>query len=88
MLVPSLVALALLGGPPGPASPGETLVARAGEPLAAPAQEPERPARRVLQSTPAAEIDATTWYGLGDAAPPTLAALRGRVVLLEFWASW
>ena len=33
------------------------------------------------------EIDADRWYNL-DGEAPTLASLRGRAVLIEFWATW
>lgn len=39
--------------------------------------------RRVGQSAP--EIQAGSWLNGG---PQTLAALRGKVVLVEFWATW
>ena len=33
------------------------------------------------------ELDADRWYNV-DGEDPTLAALRGRAVLIEFWATW
>lgn len=36
--------------------------------------------------TPAPEIQAATWFNAPNA--PSLASLRGEVVLLEFWATW
>lgn len=43
-------------------------------------------ARQVaLLGTPAPEISVQTWI---QGEPATLAGLRGRVVLLEFWATW
>ncbi|MBI2923317.1 MAG: hypothetical protein HYY18_19850 [Planctomycetes bacterium] len=41
--------------------------------------------RAKLIGQPAPEIDSKTWFG-ADAKP--LSALKGRVVLLEFWATW
>lgn len=38
-----------------------------------------------LQDDPAPELNIATWIGQ---EPTTLAALRGRVVLLDFWATW
>jgi len=45
----------------------------------------DRAAQINLLGKPGPEIDVATWI-VGD--PVTLADLRGRVVLLEFWATW
>lgn len=34
------------------------------------------------------EIEADRWYNLDGEDAPTLEALRGRAVLIEFWATW
>lgn len=36
---------------------------------------------------PAPAIDCGTWVNAESKAPPTLASLKGKVVLLEFWFS-
>jgi thiol-disulfide isomerase/thioredoxin len=38
-----------------------------------------------LEGKPAPALDAAVWFG---SRPPTLASLRGRAVLLFFWAHW
>src|SRR5262249_34116284 len=38
-----------------------------------------------LEGKPAPELDLSDWIG---AKPPTLASLRGKTVLLFFWAHW
>jgi thiol-disulfide isomerase/thioredoxin len=51
---------------------------------------PERISKNInllnLEGKPAPALDTAQW--LGAAKPPTLAALRGRPVLLFFWAHW
>lgn len=42
--------------------------------------------RRALTEEPAPELDLAAWYNQADA--PSLAALRGQVVLLDFWGTW
>lgn len=51
---------------------------------------PERISKNInlidLEGKPAPELDSSPW--LGAAKPPTFASLRGRPVLLFFWAHW
>jgi thiol-disulfide isomerase/thioredoxin len=51
---------------------------------------PERISKNInlidLEGKPAPELDSSQW--LGAAKPPTFASLRGRPVLLFFWAHW
>lgn len=54
-------------------------------PLLASAVAPALPAQ-LKPGVPAPEIEARSWFN--DPPGTSLAALRGRVVLLEFWATW
>jgi thiol-disulfide isomerase/thioredoxin len=38
-----------------------------------------------LEGKPAPELDSTVWFG---PKPPTIASLRGKAILLFFWAHW
>ncbi len=52
---------------------------------------PDRPAGLVgLEGEPAPEITIDTWEGeaLDEAGDATLASLKGKVVVLDFWATW
>jgi thiol-disulfide isomerase/thioredoxin len=42
--------------------------------------------RRALTEEPAPDLDFAAWHNQADA--PSLAALRGQVVLLDFWGTW
>lgn len=81
------VALALTGcAEPAPESESESAPeVPAAKPPAGEKQPPEKPADAASRGPKAPEIQAAYWL---NTAPLSLTDLRGKIVVLEFWATW